>query len=104
MPGCPPLLTWHIFSNDCGLSFHVVSACVLNQFNSQSLLFDACLPLSCAWNVVKKLQTHMVDDDFKIAFELFLFATNIKKEICDVLESFFLFKNMKTKSLATCYF
>ncbi len=46
----------------------------------------------------------MVDDDFKIAFELFLFATNIKKEICDVLESFFLFKNMKTKSLATCYF
>jgi len=48
-------------------------------------------------------QVNLIDDNFKIAFELFLFATNIKKEVCDVLEFFFLFKNMKTKSLTTCY-
>jgi hypothetical protein len=36
-------------------------------------------------------QVKLINDDFKIAFELFLFATNIKKEVCDVLESFFLF-------------
>jgi hypothetical protein len=32
-------------------------------------------------------QVNLIDDDCKIAFELFLFVTNIKKEICDVLVS-----------------
>jgi hypothetical protein len=33
-------------------------------------------------------QFNLIDDDYGIAFELSLFITNIKKEICDVLESF----------------
>jgi hypothetical protein len=32
-------------------------------------------------------QVNLINDDFEIAFELFLFAINIKKEVCDVLES-----------------
>jgi hypothetical protein len=35
-------------------------------------------------------QVNLIDDEYgNIAFELFLFATNIKKEVCDVLKSFF---------------
>jgi hypothetical protein len=33
-------------------------------------------------------QVSLIDDDSRIDFELFLFATNIKKEVCSVLESF----------------
>ncbi len=36
-------------------------------------------------------QVSLIDDDFGIAFELFLFATNIKKEVRGVLEWFFSF-------------
>ncbi len=58
--------------------------------------------LPCAWNARKKLQTHaqvsLIDDDSRIALELSLFATNIKKEICGVLESFhFLKRNYEKK-------
>ncbi len=31
---------------------------------------------------------NLIDDDFGIAFELSLFAIHVKKEVCDVLESF----------------
>jgi hypothetical protein len=33
----------------------------------------------------------LIDDDFGIAFELFLFSSNIKREVCGVLDSFYLF-------------
>jgi hypothetical protein len=34
-------------------------------------------------------QINLIDDDYgNIAFELFLFTTNMKKEVCDVLKSF----------------
>jgi hypothetical protein len=35
-------------------------------------------------------QVNLIDDDYGIILELFSFA-NIKKEVCDVLGSFFLF-------------
>jgi hypothetical protein len=34
---------------------------------------------------------NLIDDDFEIAFELSLFASNIKRKICDVLDSFLSF-------------
>jgi hypothetical protein len=41
----------------------------------------------------------LIDDDSKIIFELFLFATKIKKEVCGVLESILSKKNYeKNKS------
>ncbi len=33
-------------------------------------------------------QDNLIDDDYGIVFELSLFITDIKKEVCDVLESF----------------
>jgi hypothetical protein len=47
-------------------------------------------------------QVNLIDDDFGIVLELFLFASNIKMKICDVLESFFLRENIK-KKLLTCF-
>ncbi len=37
------------------------------------------------------IKVNLIDDDYGIVFELSLFATNIKKEICGVLESFLSF-------------
>jgi hypothetical protein len=43
--------------------------------------------LKCRNNVINPLaQVSLIDDDFGIAFELFWFAINIKKEVCGVLE------------------
>jgi len=45
--------------------------------------------LKCKEYITNPLtQVNLIDDDYEIAFELSLFITNIKKEICDVLESF----------------
>jgi hypothetical protein len=43
--------------------------------------------LKCKEEVTNPLaQVNLIDDDFVMAFELTLFAINIKKEVCDVLE------------------
>ncbi len=36
-------------------------------------------------------QLVLIDDDSRIAFELFLYTSNIKREVCGVLDSFFSF-------------
>jgi hypothetical protein len=41
----------------------------------------------------------LINDDFGIIFELYLFATNIKKEVCGVLE-YFLFKKRNEKKVS----
>jgi hypothetical protein len=81
-----------------------VSACVLNQFNnhwlfSHTLQFAITMCLKCKEEVTNPLaQVSLIDNDYIIAFELFMFATNIKKEICDVLEPFLSLKeDMKKK-------
>jgi hypothetical protein len=74
-----------------------LSACVLNQFSSHWLLFDALqstitMCLKCKELVTNPLaQVNLIDDDFWITFELSLFVTNIKREIWGVLESFLFF-------------
>jgi len=42
-------------------------------------------------------QINLINDDFGIAIELFMFATNIKRAICDVLEFFSNFLNTMKK-------
>ncbi len=61
--------------------------------------------LPCVRNVKKKLQVNLIGDDSKFAFELSnLFAINIKKEICYVLESFLYFQeNLKKKKILKWY-
>jgi hypothetical protein len=47
---------------------------------------------------------NLIDDDYGITFELSLFASNIRGEVCGVLDSFlsFLRKIEKKKKLTTC--
>jgi hypothetical protein len=43
--------------------------------------------LKCRKKITNPLaQVSLIDDDFGIAFALFFFVTNIKKEFCGVLE------------------
>jgi len=56
---------------------------------SHSPSTHACL--KCGEEVINlPPEVNLTDDDFEIAFELFLFVTNIK-EVYDVLKSFFSF-------------
>jgi hypothetical protein len=75
----------------------VLIACVLNQFKSHWLFFDA---LSFAITMCLKFKEEiinpfalvsLIDDDFGIAFELSLFASNIKREVHGFLDSFLAF-------------
>jgi hypothetical protein len=48
--------------------------------------------VKCREKVTNPLaQTNLIDDDYGIVFELYLFVTNIKREVYDVLESFLSF-------------
>jgi hypothetical protein len=55
--------------------------------------------VKCKEKVTNPLaQINLIDDDYGIAFDLFLFATNIKKEVCIVLK-IFLFKKRKSHNM-----
>jgi hypothetical protein len=46
---------------------------------------------------------NLINDDYGITVELFLFASNIKKKVSSVLDSFLFFKkNLKREKLTTC--
>ncbi len=73
----------------------VVSSCVLNQFESHWLLSNAlyfaiimCLKFREEITNPSTL-INLVNDDFGITFELSLFTSNIKREVCGVWDSFF---------------
>jgi hypothetical protein len=93
----PPLLIWNILKIIVDSSFPIVTTYVVNQSKSNWLLFDA---LQSAITVCLKFKEeiinpsapiNLIDDDSKIAFELFLFASNIKREVCSVLDYFLSF-------------
>jgi hypothetical protein len=49
-------------------------------------------------------QVNLIENDYGIAFELFLFAINIKRKVYGVLKSFSFFKkDMKKENLTTFY-
>jgi hypothetical protein len=61
--------------------------------------------LKCTKEVTNPLaRINLIENDYGIAFELFLFAINIKRKVYGVLESFFFFfKDMKKENLTTFY-
>jgi hypothetical protein len=92
-----PPLTWHIFKIIMNYLFHVVIACVLNQSRRHWLLVNA---LQSTITMCLKFREeitnpsapiNLIDDEFGIAFELSLFTSNIRREICGVLDYFFSF-------------
>jgi hypothetical protein len=75
----------------------VVISCVLNQSKSHWLLSDAlqfaiimCLKFREEITNPSTL-VNLIDDDFEIVFELSLFTSNIKREVCGVWDSFLSF-------------
>jgi hypothetical protein len=94
----PLLRTLHISQIIMNFLSPIVSVCVLNQFsNNHWLLFDALqhaitMCLRCKEEFTNPhAQVNLIDDDYGIAFELYLFVTNIKKEVHGVLDSFLSF-------------
>jgi hypothetical protein len=89
----PPLITWHTFQMIVNYVFFLW----MLMFWTSLVTIGYCLmhysmPLPCVWNVRKKSQNqivNLIDNDFGIDFELYLSATNIKREVCDVLDYIF---------------
>jgi hypothetical protein len=47
---------------------------------------------------------NLIGDDFKIVFKLFLFTSNIKREVCGVLDYFLSFpKKYEEEMFTTCF-
>jgi hypothetical protein len=77
--------------------FPIVTSYVLNQSKSHSLLSNAlqsaiimCLKFREKFTNLSTL-INLIDDDFGIPFELSLFVSNIRKEVCGVWDSFLSF-------------
>jgi hypothetical protein len=81
-----------------------VVACVLNQSKSHWLLSNALQSTTIMHLKFKEkiinpsTLVSLIDDDFGIAFELSLFTSNIRREVCVVLDSFLsYFKNFEKR-------
>ncbi len=79
-------------------------ACVLNQFKSHWLLSNALQSTTIMHLKFKEkiinpsTLVSLINDDFEITFELSLFTSNIKREVCVVLDSFLsYFKKIEKK-------
>ncbi len=75
----------------------MVNACVMNQFRGCWLLINAlfiAITMSCKLNEEPKMN-HFLDDsmekDVVVVIESNLLASNIKGEVCNILDVFFSF-------------
>ncbi len=94
----PLIITWHICQTIVDCLSLIIIAYFLNQSKDHLLLNDA---LNNAITMSSKLEegvgivqtfNQFMDDDFVIILELSLFAFNIKKEVCGVLDYFLSFQ------------
>ncbi len=94
----PPLLTWHI----CQIVIDFFPYCnclVLNQFKGHLLLSDAFhFAISMSLKLRKELKNApsfqtIMEKDSGVAFEFVCLASNIRKEVCGVLDNFLSFLN-----------
>jgi hypothetical protein len=91
----PSPFTWSTFQIIVDVLFLVVSVRVLNQYRGHWLLFDALnviitmsLKLKTKSRISFNLQD-LIDDDSIVAHELSLFLSNIRREVCGILDGFF---------------
>ncbi len=96
----PPPLTWYICPIVVDCLSTIVMACVLNQSRGHWLLSDALhFAISMSLKLKEKpknapsFQT-LMQEDFGVALDLICLASNIRKEVCGILDSFlsFLYK------------
>jgi hypothetical protein len=96
--GCVlPPLTLHMSQVIVDVFFLVVSVCVLNQVHGHWLLYDVLnviitmsLKLKEKSRISLNLQD-LIDDDSIVTHELSLLASNIRREICGILDGFLSF-------------
>jgi hypothetical protein len=94
----PFLLIWHILKIIVDSLFHVVIVYILNQSSGHWLLSNALQSTIIMCLKLKEKITNpfalvnLIGDDSRIAFELLLFTSNIKKEVCGVLNYFLYFQ------------
>jgi hypothetical protein len=90
----PPLLTWHVAQIVVDVPSLVVTTCVLNQSHGHWLFnHDLHSAITMNTKLMEELQNHLsfaniMDEDFGMANELTLMASNIQEEVYVVLDSF----------------
>jgi hypothetical protein len=92
----PPPWTWHICQIVVDCLSLILIVCVLNQSRGYWLLSDA---LHFAISMTLKLREPknapsfqtLMEEDSNVAFELICLASNIRKKVCEVLDSFLSF-------------
>jgi hypothetical protein len=93
----PPPPTWHILKILVDVFFSTMSPCVMNQFKGHWLLIGAlfiAITMSC--KLKEELETNpilnnLMEEDAIVAIELDLLASNIKRDVYNVLDVFSFF-------------
>ncbi len=101
----PPPLTWHICLIIIKNFPLVITTCVLNQSRGHWLLMYAfnyaisiSLKLEAEFENAPSFQT-LMDKDSSVVLELICLASNIRKEVCMVLDLFLSFLKKYEKNL-----
>jgi hypothetical protein len=93
----PPLLNWHICLLNIKFFPLVVNTCALNKSRGHWLLIYA---FNFAISISMKLDTKLenapsfqtlMEKDYNVALELICLTSNIRMEVCIVLDSFLSF-------------
>ncbi len=92
----PPLLKWHICQIVVDYLSPIVITCVLNQSKGHWLLSDAFHSTIFISLKLKELENApsfktLMEEDSNVALELICLVSNIRKEVCRVLNNFLLF-------------
>jgi hypothetical protein len=71
----------------------IVSACVFNQSRWHWLLYDALhvaitMALKPKEYKMAPSMANLMEDDMSMALEVSMFVSNVKKQVCDVLNGF----------------
>jgi hypothetical protein len=115
----PPPLIWHISQIIVDFISLLIYVYVLNQSYDHWLLTNAShFTLTMSFNLKEEVKispsaNNLMEDDSRLVIELALFASNIKKKVCVVLDyiiSFFtktmflkFYGIMKSKTLIICF-
>jgi hypothetical protein len=89
----------------------VVNACVLNRSHEHWLFFYALhVTITMALKLKEEFEmppilANLMDDDMALALELSTLASDVRKQVCNVLDFFlsFLMKYGKRTPITTCY-
>jgi hypothetical protein len=105
----PPPLTWHICHIIVAFLGLVVSACILNQFQGHWLLSDALnstisMSLKFKDEIDSITFNNLMEEDGNVLYKLSCLASNIKKQVIQVLDPFLSFLKKQEERKAHNYY